>query len=217
MSGVVGFAGADRRQPDREHRAHVHPAEAVRPARRLGPADHPAAAAQGRRRCRASSSSCRPGRTSASAAGSAAPQYQYTLTDTDTDELNHWAPIVEEAMAQAARAAGRRLRPADRRAASRDRRSTATPPRGSGSRSADRRDALRRLRPAPGRDDLHLDQPVQGRSSKCSRRSRTTRRRCRSIYVAGRRTARRSRSARSRISPPRSSRSRSTTRASSRR
>jgi hydrophobe/amphiphile efflux-1 (HAE1) family protein len=28
-------------------------------------------------------------------------QYQYTLTDTDSDELNHWAPIVEEAMRQA--------------------------------------------------------------------------------------------------------------------
>jgi hydrophobe/amphiphile efflux-1 (HAE1) family protein len=25
-------------------------------------------------------------------------QYQYTLTDTNSDELNHWAPIVEEAM-----------------------------------------------------------------------------------------------------------------------
>jgi hydrophobe/amphiphile efflux-1 (HAE1) family protein len=25
-------------------------------------------------------------------------QYQYTLTDTDSEELNHWAPIVEEAM-----------------------------------------------------------------------------------------------------------------------
>jgi hydrophobe/amphiphile efflux-1 (HAE1) family protein len=27
-------------------------------------------------------------------------QYQYTLTDTDADELNHWAPIVERAMAK---------------------------------------------------------------------------------------------------------------------
>ena len=25
-------------------------------------------------------------------------QYQYTLTDTDSDELNHWAPILEQAM-----------------------------------------------------------------------------------------------------------------------
>ena len=69
-----------------------------------------------------------------------------------------------------------------------DRRSTATPPRGSASRSsADRRDALRRLRPAPGRDDLHLDQPVQGDPRGRSRNSRRTRRRCRSIYVATRR------------------------------
>src|SRR5208282_2389915 len=27
-------------------------------------------------------------------------QYQYTLTDTDSAELNHWAPIVEQAMAK---------------------------------------------------------------------------------------------------------------------
>ena len=27
-------------------------------------------------------------------------QYQFTLTDTDSDELNHWAPIVEKAMAK---------------------------------------------------------------------------------------------------------------------
>ena len=27
-------------------------------------------------------------------------QYQYTLTDTDIDELNHWAPILEQAMAK---------------------------------------------------------------------------------------------------------------------
>jgi multidrug efflux pump subunit AcrB len=27
-------------------------------------------------------------------------QYQFTLTDTNTDELNHWAPIVERAMAK---------------------------------------------------------------------------------------------------------------------
>ena len=28
-------------------------------------------------------------------------EYQYTLTDTDTEELNHWAPILQEAMAKA--------------------------------------------------------------------------------------------------------------------
>jgi hydrophobe/amphiphile efflux-1 (HAE1) family protein len=27
-------------------------------------------------------------------------EYQYTLTDTDTEELNHWAPILQEAMAK---------------------------------------------------------------------------------------------------------------------
>ena len=47
-----GLRRLDRRQFGGEHRAHVHPAEAVRRARRLGPADHPAAAAQGRRECR---------------------------------------------------------------------------------------------------------------------------------------------------------------------
>jgi multidrug efflux pump subunit AcrB len=28
-------------------------------------------------------------------------EYQYTLTDTDSDELNHWAPILQQAMAKA--------------------------------------------------------------------------------------------------------------------
>ncbi len=28
-------------------------------------------------------------------------EYQYTLTDTDTDELNHWAPLLQQAMAKA--------------------------------------------------------------------------------------------------------------------
>ena len=28
-------------------------------------------------------------------------EYQYTLTDTDTEELNHWAPILQQAMQKA--------------------------------------------------------------------------------------------------------------------
>ena len=65
-------------------------------------------------------------------------------------------------MQQAAGIAGRRLGPADRRAAygDRDRPRCRLAARDLG--LADRRDAVRRVRPAPGRDDVHLDQPVQG-------------------------------------------------------
>ena len=89
-------------------------------------------------------------------------QYQYTLTDTDSDELNHWAPIVEAAMKKlpelqdvasdqqiAAPYIGIEI---DRDAASRLGHLAV----------AGRRDTVQRVRPAPGRDDVHLDQPVQG-------------------------------------------------------
>ena len=97
-------------------------------------------------------------------------------------------------MQKAAGAAGRRLRPADRRAAPRDR---DRPRRRLAARHlalADRRDALRRVRPAPGRDDLHLDQPVQGHPRGAAASSRTIRPRCRRSTSPAR-TARRCRSA----------------------
>ena len=89
-------------------------------------------------------------------------QYQYTLTDTDQDELTHWAPILQSAMRQLPQlqdvasdeqvAAPHIAIEIDRDAASRLGHIA----------GADRRDPLRRVRPAPGRDDVHLDQPVQG-------------------------------------------------------
>ena len=92
-------------------------------------------------------------------------QYQYTLTDTDLDELNHWAPILEQGDAEAAGAAGCGVRPAGCRAACRRSRSIATPPRGLAlSAIVIDQTLYDAFRPAPGRDDLHRDQSVQGRA-----------------------------------------------------
>ena len=106
-------------------------------------------------------------------------QYQYTLTDTNNDELNHWAPILEKEMRKlpelqdvasdqqiAARAFGDRRR-------SRHRLSARTVD------ESDRPDALRRLRPAAGRDDLYRDQSIQGRARSAAAVSSTTRTCCR--------------------------------------
>ena len=89
-------------------------------------------------------------------------EYQYTLTDTDTAELNHWAPILQREMQKLPElqdvASDQQIASPhiaidiDRDAAYRAR-SIA---------GADRPDALRRLRPAAGRDDLHVEPPVQG-------------------------------------------------------
>ena len=120
-------------------------------------------------------------------------EFQYTLTSTDSEELNHWAPIIEEAMAQAARAAGR---DSDQQIASPhlaidiDRDSAS---RLGLSLVADRPDAVRRLRPAPGGDDLYVEHAIQGRARGAAgvpdrpggavahlRHRRRTARRCRS-------------------------------------
>ena len=196
----------DRRQSGGEHRAHVHPAEAVRRARRLGPADHPAAAAQGRRGARARSSSCRPARTSTSAAGSAAPQYQYTLTD---DQLRGAQPLGADHRGRPwPSCPSCRTSTSDQQIAAphlaididRDSRLAARP-----LARPDRPDALRRLRPAPGRDDLHLEQPVQGRPRGAAgvpeRPGGAV-----DASTSPARTARRCRSAPSPTSPPRSRR-----------
>ena len=117
----------------------------TRSSRRLRPK---LAQVAGHQRC-----SCSRCRTCASAAASSRTQYQYTLQDADLDELRRWAPQGAASAAQAARAAGRRHRSADRRARS----STSTIDRDTAARlghhaADDRRHALRRLRPAPGRD-----------------------------------------------------------------
>ena len=93
-----------------------------------------AAAPEGRRKCRASNSSCRSAQDINVGGRLSRTQYQYTLTDTDLDELNDWAPKLEQAMREAAGAAGRRLRPADRRRRMSTSRSIAMRRRGSASR-----------------------------------------------------------------------------------
>ena len=89
-------------------------------------------------------------------------EFQYTITSTDAEELNHWAPIIEEPMAKLPElqdvtsdqqiASPHVAIDIDRDTASRLGLSLAH----------DRPDAVRRLRPAAGRDDLYLEHPVQG-------------------------------------------------------
>ena len=80
-----------------------------------------------------------------------------------------------------------------------------------------RRHALRRLRPAPGRDDVHAAQPVPRRARGEARARRRTRTRSSSIYVRSATGGAGAAVARSRSSSRRRRRCRSTTRASSRR
>ena len=109
----------DRRQFQRKHRPHVHPAQAIRSAAgdRAGDA---AAAAQGGASDRRQI--LHAGRAGHDVGGRLEQaQYQYTLTDTNSDELNHWAPIflVEDASDENSDRRG--LRPADRLAGNHDR------------------------------------------------------------------------------------------------
>ena len=214
--GVFYFAGAYAVQPDREHRPHVHPAEAARRARRDLRPGHPAPAARRWPQVEGAKFFMQSGQDISVGGRLSRTQYQYTLTDTDSDELNHWAPIVEAAMQKLPElqdvasdqqiAAPHIAIEIDRDAASRLGHLAV----------ADRRDAVRRVRPAPGRDDLHLDQPVQGHPRG---QARVPERPDRAVEDLCRRPERRAGAAqqRSPISRRRSSRCRSAIRASSRR
>ena len=136
----------------------------------------------GHQRC-----SCRRCRTCASAAASRARSTSTrSRTPTSTSSAT-WAPRVLASAAQAARAARRGHRSADRGPRS----STSTIDRDTAARlghhaAGDRRHALRRVRPAPGRDLVHAAQPVprgaRGRRRSCRRApTRSTR-----IYVRAR-------------------------------
>ena len=133
--GVFGFVGATGGNSTENTAPHVHPAEAARRARRLGPADHPAAAAQGGRRSQGAKFFMQAGQDINVGGRLSQTQYQYTLTDTDSRRAQPLGADHRGGDGEAARAAGRRLRPADRRAAHRRSTSTATPPRGSACRS----------------------------------------------------------------------------------
>ena len=87
-------------------------------------------------------------------------QFQYTLEDPNADELNHFAPQMVEKLQAAAGTARCGERPADGRAA----REAGVRPRhrvAAGHHAVDdRQHALRRLRAAPGLDDVHAAEPV---------------------------------------------------------
>ena len=94
VSGVVGFAGRDGRQPEREHRAHVRPAQAFNQRQsvqqviaRLRPA---LAKVVGVKFYMQSVPDIRIGARLEQA------EYRYTLTDTSTDKLNRFAPMLLE-------------------------------------------------------------------------------------------------------------------------
>ena len=91
-------------------------------------------------------------------------QYQYTLQDADLDELNAWAPRLLAPLQACPQLARRRHRPADQGhdadADHRPRHRVAL----RHPAAADRRHALRRVRPAPGRAVFHPAQQLPRRA-----------------------------------------------------
>ena len=140
-------------------------------------------------------------------------QYQYTLQADDLAELRTWEPRVRQALSAAAGAGRRQHRPAGQGAADVARHRSRH--RGAPRRDAapDRRDAERRVRPAPGVDDLRAAQPVPrgdgSRARSTGRRPETLDRRLRERAER----ARRCRCRRSRATSRPTRRSASTTRA----
>ncbi len=129
-------------------------------------------------------------------------EYQYTLTSTDSEELNQWAPIIEQQMSKLP---GLQDVTSDQQIASPH---IAV--------DIDRDTASRTTPSASARWRRSTAQPRSTRScSRCSRRSRPIRRRCRASMSPAQ-TAHRYRSARWPNSPTRSRRSPSTIRANSR-
>ena len=183
-ASAIGAGGGQTRQ----QRPHVHRAEAVRraPARRRSQIIDAAAAASWPR-SRARRCSCRPAQDINVGGRLSRTQYQYTLQDADLDELNEWAPKL---LAQAADAAAAdATSPPTSRPAAPTADADHRPRRGRPLRhpaAADRRHALRRLRPAPGHAVLHPGQQLPrdagsaagaaGRPVDCSTSSTSSRR-----------------------------------------
>ena len=115
---------------------------------------------QARRRHRRATVPARRGRTCASAAARATAHYQYTIQADTLEDLEHWVPKITDALQDVPELAGRQFRPrrpgAGGRSQDRPRDRGAARPH----HLADRQHALRRLRPAPGLDDLQRPQPV---------------------------------------------------------
>ena len=88
-------------------------------------------------------------------------QYQYTLQADDLAELRDWEPRIRAGAARRCPSSPTST-PTSRTRALQTiaRRSTATPRRAWRDHAADRHHAERRVRPAPGLDDLHAAQPV---------------------------------------------------------
>ena len=158
-TNVVGFTGGGRRASATP--AHVRRAEAARRSARLS-ADQVIARLRGRARRGAGRrrSSCSRCRTSASAAGRATRSTSSRCRATTSPSSTPGSRGSRERLRDAARARRRQHRPAGQGPAdvARDRPRHRLAPRRHA--AADRRHALRRLRPAPGLDDLHAAQPV---------------------------------------------------------
>ena len=164
-----------RHQPDDQQRPHLRsPSSRSRSAGSSAGDDHPPPAArarEGRGHHALPAAGAGPAR---STTASSRTQFQYTLEDADPRELARvGAAAGRRSCASAARAARRRERPAEPRACRRalvDRPRHRVAPRHHA--AGDRRHALRRLRPAPGLDDLHAAEPVprhpRGRSRSSS-------------------------------------------------
>ena len=151
--------GHQRRRIRREQRPYQRSAETGRGSQvHFGPGDRPSAPQDLRHARRhlflQNSQDVRIGGRQGNA------QYQYTLQAPDFASLALWGPKVLDKLSHAARDCRRQFRPAEFRLVVQrdDRPRYRVAPRPDGAGGGPR--ALRRFRPAPGLDDVQVDQPV---------------------------------------------------------
>ena len=88
----------DWRQCERKHCAPLHSAQAAKRASRDRPRRSSNACARKSAQVEGAKFFMQAGQDISVGGRLSKTEYQYTLTDTDTEELNHWAPILEQAL-----------------------------------------------------------------------------------------------------------------------
>ena len=163
VAGSCGICGGHRRQRDGEHRPAVHPAQAARRAQNLSARGDPAPAPQSvggdRRELLHAGGARRHGRRAP--VQDRIPIYADQLRHGRAQSLG---ADPAGADGEASRTAGRCLGSANRLSARGDRNRSQCRISPRPYLGASRPDALRRVRPAPGGDDLHIKPSVQGDS-----------------------------------------------------
>ena len=161
VATVASFIGADGTNATHQQRAPLDHAQAARASATRAPTRSSRASAEARAGRRASTLYLQPVQDLQIDSRVSRTQFQYTLEDADPDELAQWAP--QDARASCARCPSCATSPAISRAAGLelaldDRSRHRVAPRRLA--AGDRRHALRRVRPAAGLDHLHAAQPV---------------------------------------------------------